>query len=65
MDNYSIQKHPRRGLHSDDEGGERLQVAVVASDGGHLKPVADSKSAPDVSPINPNDELKELADYLG
>ena len=44
--------------------GERLRVAVVASDGGHLEPIGDSK-APHMRPIDLSDELDQFADFVG
>ena len=44
--------------------GERLWVAVVASDGGHLEPIGDSK-APHVRPLDLSDELDQFADFIG
>lgn len=49
-----------------DEGiGPRLLAAVIAPDGGHSEPVGDSKSSPNVKPIDLKDELEHFADYMG
>jgi len=51
----------------DDEDGDiidRLRVAVIASDGGHMEPVYGARAEAKVKPMDVEDELEQLADYL-
>lgn len=49
---------------SDGAISERLRAALTACDGGHLEPVYGVEAEAKVKPIDIDDELEELADFL-
>ena len=44
--------------------GLRLRAALIAADGGHLEPVYGSRDEALARPLDLEEELEELADYL-
>lgn len=62
----AARKRTEQQLRDDVDGDimERLRAAVIASDGGHMEPVYGARAEAKVKPIDAEDELEQLADYL-